>query len=86
MSCCGKTPEASQAAFASKPTPAAGFSAPVRQFEPRFAYVGATALTVVGPVTGRRYRFERPFAQLAVDPRDRPGLARVPTLRAVPPA
>ncbi|MET0341718.1 MAG: hypothetical protein ABW252_12005 [Polyangiales bacterium] len=71
-------------AFASKPTPAIGFAA-VPRFEVRFAYVGATALTVVGPISGRRYRFERPFAQLAVDPRDRPGLARLPMLRAVPP-
>ena len=83
MSCCGKTPEP-YLPSASQPTPAVGMSGSSRQFEVRFAYVGATALTVMGPVTGRRYRFERPFAQLVVDPRDRPGLAHVPTLRAVP--
>lgn len=84
MSCCGKTPDPSHA-FASRPTPALGFGASLPRFEVRFAYVGPTALTVVGPISGRRYRFDRPFAQLAVDPRDRPGLARLSMLRAVPP-
>jgi len=48
-----------------------------------FQYLGRTALTVVGPITGARYRFERPGSQRHVDPRDRPGLLRVPVLKAV---
>jgi hypothetical protein len=48
-----------------------------------FEYCGATALTAVGPVTGRRYRFERPRARAAVDGRDAAGLAVVPHLRQV---
>lgn len=46
-----------------------------------FEYVGKTGLTVVGPVTGRRYRFERPGALLAVDERDSSSMAGVPNLR-----
>jgi hypothetical protein len=51
----------------------------VRHFE----YVGATALTAVGPITGRRYRFIGPGAQLAIDERDAAGMAGVPNLRRV---
>jgi|HubBroStandDraft_5_1064220.scaffolds.fasta_scaffold02591_5 hypothetical protein len=46
-------------------------------------YLGRTALTVVGPITGARYRFDRPGSQLRVDPRDRPALLRVPVLKPV---
>jgi hypothetical protein len=48
-----------------------------------FEYRGQTALTAVGPVTGRSYRFPAPGARVAVDLRDRPGLATVPNLREV---
>jgi hypothetical protein len=50
----------------------------------RFEYVGATAMTVMGPVTGALYRFERTGAMLAVDPRDAPALGQVPRLRPAP--
>lgn len=53
------------------------------QFVVLFEYVGRTALTAVGPISGRHYRFERPHARLPVDPRDRPGLARIPALHQV---
>lgn len=49
-----------------------------------FEYVGVTALTVFGPASGRRYRFERPGAALAVDPRDHAALQAVPQLRLRP--
>lgn len=48
-----------------------------------FQYLGTTALTVDGPVSGQRYRFDRPGATVAVDPRDRRSLAAVPKLRQV---
>ena len=47
----------------------------------RFEYVGTTGLTVVGPVTGRRYRFEGHRARVAIDLRDAPSMAAVPHLR-----
>jgi hypothetical protein len=46
-------------------------------------YVGGSELTATGPVSGRSYRFQRPFAVLAVDPRDLAALAAVPNLRRV---
>ena len=49
-----------------------------------FQYTGATAMTVTGGVTGARYRFDYSGAILAVDPRDRPSLTRVPRLRQTP--
>jgi hypothetical protein len=48
---------------------------------PTFEYVGRTALTVVGPISGARYRFERPDARIRIDQRDQPSLAKIPVLR-----
>ena len=42
-----------------------------------------TALTVTGRATGRCYRFPRPGARLAVDPRDAPALRGIAVLRRV---
>ena len=50
-----------------------------------FEYVGPTQLVVIGPVSGRRYLFDRPGSRVAVDPVDRPGVGRVPNLRLVAP-
>ncbi len=49
-----------------------------------FEYIGATGLTAFGPVTGVRYRFNRPGARVPVDIRDAQGLGAVPVLRRVP--
>jgi hypothetical protein len=46
-----------------------------------FEYIGATALTATGAITGRRYRFDRSGAVTEVDARDAPSLAGVPQLR-----
>lgn len=48
-----------------------------------FQYVGKTALTAVGSVSGRHYRFSHPTAIVEVDPRDRASLATVPNLRQI---
>ena len=49
-----------------------------------FQYLGGTALTVLGPVTRRRYRFGWPGAQVAVSNKDAPLLVSgVPNLRQV---
>jgi hypothetical protein len=48
-----------------------------------FEYLGGATMTVLGPVSGRRYRFVGHGARLAVDPRDRLSLAAVPGLREV---
>jgi hypothetical protein len=46
-----------------------------------FEYVGKTALTVVGNITGRRYRFNRPGDLQSIDSRDADGMLAVPVLR-----
>lgn len=46
-----------------------------------FEYGGATALTVVSPLTGKTYRFARPGAHVEVDPRDRSWVTFVPSLK-----
>jgi hypothetical protein len=47
-----------------------------------FEYLGEVPLTVIGPASGLRYRFEGAGARLAVDPRDRASLAALPLLKA----
>src|SRR5262249_27592609 len=48
-----------------------------------FEYTGATALTVEGPMTGKRYRWNGPGAIVTVDLLDRRAVATVPHLREV---
>ena len=81
MSCCGRTGQ--QRGWIGSPQPVAPETPAVRRFAIAFEYTGQTALTVVGPMSGRRYRFESPGARIVVDPRDRPSLTRVPKLRQV---
>ena len=76
--CCGRnaTP-ASVTNRTARPTPPA--PTPTRPAE--FEYTGATALTVVSPITGHKYRFLRPGARLYVDAIDRQWIAFVPHLK-----
>jgi len=46
-----------------------------------FEYTGKTALTVIGNITGRRYRFNNPGDLQPVDYRDASGMMAVPVLR-----
>lgn len=46
-----------------------------------FRYVGRTALTVRGPISGRVYFFEQPGSIMTIDPRDHRALSTVPMLR-----
>jgi len=48
-----------------------------------FQYLGRSGLNVVGPISGKRYRFDGHGAIVAIDPRDRRSLAAVPNLRPV---
>ena len=48
-----------------------------------FEYIGKTGLTVISPITGKRYRFDQPGGQLPADPRDQALLSHVPNLRPV---
>jgi len=46
-----------------------------------FEYTGRSALTVMGPLTGQRYRFGAPGTVLAVDARDAGFMMAVPHLK-----
>ena len=48
-----------------------------------FEYIGRTALSAEGRVTGIRYRFESPGSRVTVDPRDRASLDLLPMLKQV---
>ena len=80
--CCGHGRRQLQTMFpqqaASTPAHSGGMSS-----GSTFEYVGNSGLTVVGPATGARYRFERPGARMRVDLRDHVGLTKVPVLRHV---
>jgi hypothetical protein len=82
MPCCGKARQHLAQVTATTPAEAAP-ARPAPRFSVVFEYTGQTAMTVVGSASGRRYRFAGPGARVVVDPRDRPGLARVPKLREV---
>jgi hypothetical protein len=83
MSCCGRARgqimEPRVSASRTGPPPVGHLSSPPPKVV--FQYVGATAMAVVGPVSGRRYRFEGPGARAEVDARDRRFLVGVPNLR-----
>jgi hypothetical protein len=86
MSCCGQRRaqhRKTSSAFAQEraaPRPSAGRLPMGAAY---FEYIGATAITVVGNVTGRQYRFAIPGVPVVVDARDRWSLARVPLLQEV---
>ena len=85
MSCCGDARRSYAAQLGgpfAKSVIEPGESPPAES-EVDFEYVGRTALTVRGPFSGRLYRFDRPGARLATDPRDQRALATVPALRPV---
>jgi len=48
---------------------------------PVFEYVGASALTVFGAVSGVRYRFAHSGARVAVHSRDADAMATLPNLK-----
>ena len=78
--CCGSRSMASRPVV-SRSAPVSRTTAPPASTT--FEYTGATGLTVVSPTTGKRYHFEKPGAQLAVDPQDRGMMLFVPNLRPV---
>jgi hypothetical protein len=48
-----------------------------------FQYTGRSALTAIGPISGRQYRLGYPAAVVSVDSRDAASLGTVPNLRRV---
>jgi hypothetical protein len=74
MSCCGKSRIRPMAIPKLVTTPAGTVT---------FQYIGKTRLTVIGPITRKRYDFERTGARISVDSRDSNSLSTVATLRRV---
>ena len=83
MSCCGRQREQFQGTSQIPPRGNDRRRQPLPQPAIRFEYAGATGLTVQGPVTGKRYRFESHGSRVSIDPRDAPSMAAVPHLRRV---
>lgn len=88
MSCCGKkraqARQATQARKSSKPTINKS-SEPESKHDTAiyFQYLGQRKLTVVGPNTGKHYRFDGPGSVIEVDPKDKGPLSAVTALRQV---
>ena len=91
MGCCGKTTGRNEggSTHATAGMATAGVPASTRTVvvptSAVFEHDRASGLTVVGPATGRRYRFEGPGSLVEVDVRDAPALAAVPGLRRARP-
>jgi hypothetical protein len=89
MACCGQKRQQISRANPIQPanSPAPKISTPgQQQFQPQgiaFQYTGKSALTAIGPVSGRQYRFGHPGAIVSVDSRDALSLGTVPNLRRV---
>ena len=48
-----------------------------------FEYTGATALSVMGSISGKRYRFAHPGNIIMVDHRDVQGMRMIPKVREI---
>jgi hypothetical protein len=83
MSCCGKQREQFLATRQVSLRVNDKQRQPSPQLAIRFEYVGTTGLTVTGPLTGKRYRFDGYGSRVLIDPRDVPSMATVPHLRRV---
>lgn len=88
MSCCGKQREKYQTTGQAQRGTNPGNNTFVRPKSISYAnayfqYLGHTGLTVMGAITGKRYRFDQGGAVVSVDPRDRRSIAAVPKLRQI---
>ncbi len=83
--CCGKNRTAvSQTRVSAPPNNAAqtspAFAIKQRSSVAYFEYIGKSAMTVMGPISGMTYRFPAPGSRAAVDLRDHRHVAAVPNL------
>ena len=77
MACCGQ----SRGTINTSGTVGGTKRPPPRPRATLFEYTGSTAMTVIGPMSGARYRFDAPGAKLQIDMRDAPSMAAVPNVR-----
>jgi hypothetical protein len=82
--CCGNNRTPFRPGTSTRPAQPAGLQSEfARPTGATFENIGGTGLTVVGPVTGRRYHFDKPGSRVTVDPRDRSSVAAIGMLKAV---
>jgi len=82
--CCGKNrTQLMKAPAIPKTRPATAVAPQKLPSTISFVYIGNTAITVTGPISGLDYRFERPGARVEVDWRDRILLASIRQLRQI---
>ena len=77
MGCCGQ----SRGTINTSGTAVGTKRPPPRPRATLFEYTGSTAMTVTGPMSGARYRFDGPGAKVQIDMRDAPSMAAVPNVR-----
>jgi hypothetical protein len=77
--CCGHQREALRSGVSPPALPPLPLQGQTR-ISVHFRYVGNTALTIHGPVSGKSYRFAAPGAEMEVDGRDASGFNTVPVL------
>lgn len=78
MACCGKNRRQFQTSVQTRSDIVPSHRAPSPDVA--FQYAGTTALSVIGPITRRRYHF-RAGERITVDARDASSLQAVPNLR-----
>ena len=88
MACCGNKRAQAQKTAKTRQMPEATERAswqrrPERDSLAYFEYLGKTGVTVIGPRTHKRYRFDSPGAVVAVDSKDWRALSAVSVLRQV---
>jgi hypothetical protein len=83
MSCCGqKRSSLNKASYENFPVnQVQNEGAEKKRFDSAIEYTGQSALTVIGSVTGKKYRFSHPGAVLLIDYRDASGMLAIPTLK-----
>jgi hypothetical protein len=81
--CCGRGRPVVQAHSLPVRAPAAPEPAVTTRPTVAFVYTGISRLVAEGPFTRRRYRFDAPGAEVAVDVRDAASFAAIPSLRRV---
>ncbi len=82
MNCCGNNRSAWLQGKQQQNSKPHSSASQIRAIETiQFEYIGPTALTVVGPITNRRYRFSAPGAVLDIDVRDAASIIAVPHLK-----
>jgi hypothetical protein len=84
MSCCGRSTTAGAARVSTRGAPSR-LAASVVPLAAYFRCTGQSTVTVVGPVSGKMYRFPSSGQIVAVDARDTMSLSRVPYLQNVRP-